>query len=103
MSSGRRGWRVFPPGSSPAISGLADGAISAADALGAWASKVGLWPEAAQAYRTAASARRELFGTQTERTHRDVWLARGRRRDRYELAATGLVAADRLTRRPLSR
>lgn len=50
--------------------------LSVACALGQWALRLGLWPQAAEAYHAAAEARRALFGTQLDRAHQDTWLAR---------------------------
>jgi hypothetical protein len=51
--------------------------LDVAGSLGEWALRLGLWPQAAEAYRTAAGARRALSGAQVDRAARDTWLGRG--------------------------
>ena len=50
--------------------------LDVAISMGEWASHNGSWPQAAEAYRAAAEARRTLFGTQLSHAHRNTWLAR---------------------------
>jgi hypothetical protein len=50
--------------------------LDVAISMGEWASRNRSWPQAAEAYRAAAEARRTLFGTQLSRANRDTWLAR---------------------------
>ena len=50
--------------------------LDVANSMGEWALCNGRWPQAAEAYRAAAEARRTLFGTQLSHAHRNTWLAR---------------------------
>lgn len=48
-----------------------------AGSLARWAAGNQLWPQAAQAYRMAADARRTLSAAQLDRAYQDIWLAHG--------------------------
>jgi len=50
--------------------------LEVANSMGEWALENCLWPQAAEAYRAAAEARRVLFGTHLSYAHRNTWLAR---------------------------
>jgi tetratricopeptide (TPR) repeat protein len=50
--------------------------LGVASALGEWALRLRLWPQAAEAYHAAAEARHALFGAQISRAYRETWLTR---------------------------